>query len=128
MSCYKSYSLPDIEMYGGDTTPWEIFMVYEDGTNFTVGSGTQCTCSLTLSPFVIKSTLSNGGSSVPKIWTHQGTIRRDAELGTLSAVFDFVPEDTINLRGKFVYQVDVSFGDDIRVCQGILNIKQNVRT
>ena len=128
MSCHKVYSLPDIDMYGGDTTPWEVYLVYEDGTNFPIDENTTYTCTLTLSPFGVKSTVTNTGSVVQNILTRVGTVHSDATIGSTLIRFEFRKEDTINLRGKFLYQIDVCFGNDVRICQGVLNIRQNVST
>jgi hypothetical protein len=127
MICHKIYSLPDIEMYGGDTTSWEISLVREDGTVFDISTNTDCTCTLTLRPYGVKSAVSNVNVVRP-IWTHIGTIYNDTARDKTYIRFDFSPEDTIDLRGKFVYQVDVRFGTEVRICQGVLNIKQNINT
>lgn len=128
MICHKIYSLPDIDMYGGDTTPWDIVMVYEDGTNFVMNAGTDCRCTLTLSPFGIKTLVPNPSNSTSIIWSHQGTINNNTTTSGFTVRFDFNPEDTINLRGKFLYQVDMCFGDEVRIGQGVLNIRQNLNS
>lgn len=128
MICHKIYSLPDIEMYGGDTTSWEIFLVREDGTAFDISTITDCTCTLTLRPYGVKSSVSNSDITARPIWSRGGTIYNDTARDKTYIRFNFRQEDTINLRGKFLYQVDVRFGTEVRICQGVLNIKQNIST
>lgn len=126
MICHKIHPLPDIEMYGGDTTPWDVSMVYEDGTSFAMIANANCSCTLTLSPFGIKTLAPSTHNVTSIIWSHQGVINNDVANQKFTVRFDFNPEDTINLRGKFLYQVDMRFGDEVRIGQGVLNIRQNL--
>ena len=117
--------LPDIEMYGGDTVPWVVTLVRKDGSKYTMDSVEGLRCTLTVTPFKVTTGL--GGHAVPiaPLLTKEG-IFKEALDGSATVLFDFLVEDTIQLRGKFTYQVDVVYGDDLRAAQGHLYIKQNI--
>lgn len=125
-SCFEIRSLPDIDMYGGDTTPWEIFLVHENGDILEIDEELERACTLTLGNYNAKALATNNGSVMKPIWVHSGAFGISPENNRTFIHFDFTPEDTANLRGKFLYQVDVLLGNNVRVCQGVVNIKQNI--
>lgn len=118
---FPARSLPDIEMYGGDTTPWEMTLVDSDGAEYPSATASACTYTLCFSPS--KATTGLGGDAAPiaPLLKKVGTIKEGATV-----VFSFSKEDTIGLRGKYLYQIEVSKGTDLRVAQGHVYIKQNV--
>ena len=117
--------LPYIEMYGGDTVPWEVTLVRENGEKYRMDSARDFTCVLTISP--INSISGLGGSSLVStpLLKKTATIK-EALDGSATAIFDFTTDDTLQLRGKFIYQIDIFYGDDVRTGQGHLLIKQNI--
>ncbi len=117
--------LPYIEMYGGDTVPWEVTLMRENGEKYLMDSAKDFTCVLTISP--INSISGLGGSSLVStpLLKKTATIK-EALDGSATAIFDFTTDDTLQLRGKFIYQIDILYGDDVRTGQGHLLIKQNI--
>lgn len=117
--------LPYIEMYGGDTVPWEVTLVREDGQKYLIDSAQNFTCVLTVSP--INSISGLGGSSLVSAPILKKTAEiKEAFDGSATAIFDFLAADTLQLRGKFIYQIDVLYGTDVRTGQGHLLVKQNI--
>lgn len=116
--------LPDIEMYGGDTSPWEVALVREDNSSLSTGIASECTCTLTFSPFKITTGLGGRASTVKPLLTKEGTVGEGSDGGAV-ATFTFDKQDTIGLRGKFLYQIEVVHDSDLRIAQGHVYIKQN---
>lgn len=124
-NCTEVRPLPDVDMYGGDTTPWEISLVKDDGSAFVIDQGADCTATLTLTPLKATTGLGNNAAALPPMLTKAGVMEATASGGT-AATFTFVEEDTKSLRGKYLYQIEVRHGTDLRVGQGNLYIKQNI--
>ena len=49
-NCYNIERLPDIEMYGGDTLPWEVTPIRSDGSKFSVDTASELVATLTFTP------------------------------------------------------------------------------
>lgn len=47
---FTIHTLPDIEMYGGDTTPWIVTPIKDDGRVYADDCIIECTAVLTLTP------------------------------------------------------------------------------
>lgn len=122
---YDAGKLPDITMYAGDTTPWSIVLMKQNGNPYPYAALTGCTAILTFMPYAVTNGIGSNVNVVPPVLTIQGTITNDPE-GTGTALFVFTPEDTGTLRGKYIYQVEVHNEDDRRICQGFVTIKQNI--
>lgn len=122
---FEVHTLPDIEMYGGDTLPWIISLIQDDGRTLSFDTASQCAITLSLTP--LKTATGYGGYAgmVAPIFTKTAKIT-EAMNGEAAVIFEFEKNDTIGLRGKFVYQVEVRREDDLRLCQGTLYIKQNI--
>lgn len=122
---FPAYILPDIEMYGGDTVPWEVVLQNEDGSEFTYNKAKDLSCELTITPF--KVTTGIGGHAIPisPLLIKAGSIKEGISENAIM-VFEFDATDTIALRGKFIYQIEVAYGTYLRVAQGNLYIKQNI--
>ena len=121
----KIHAMPDIEMYGGDTLPWEVTLIRDDGTYFSVDTASACVFTLTVTPFNTSSGCGENATIVEPILTKTGVV--ESGTGDVAVVvFTFDEDDTIGLRGKFVYQIEVKHGEDLRVSQGCLYIKQNI--
>lgn len=118
-------SLPDIEMYGGDTLPWEVTLIRSDGSHFSVDTASECTATLTFTPLKASTGLGNSANALAPILTKVGEVREALSGGSI-ILFEFAEEDTKSLRGKFLYQIEVSHDDDLRLCQGHIYIKQNI--
>lgn len=117
---FKIYILPDIEMYGGDTTPWIVTPTRDDGRIYSEDYMVECTAILTLTPF--KASTGQSNNSVPM----NPVLIKEGELNVDSFIFSFDEDDTIFLRGKFVYQIEIRHNEDLRLSQGCLYIKQNI--
>ena len=117
--------LPYIEMYGGDTVPWEITLLKENGEKYHMDMASRFNASLAISP--INSVSGLGGSSIVQKPILKKTARiTEAMDGSATAIFVFETQDTLQLRGKFIYQIDINYGEDLRTGQGQLYIKQNI--
>lgn len=122
---FPVYTLPYIEMYGGETVNWEISLVQEDGTKYSVESAQACTVILSFMP--VKTTTGLGYYAKPAepVLEKRGEVTLDTD-GSPVTVFTFDESDTISFRGKYIYQIEVRHNDDLRVCQGDIYIKQNI--
>lgn len=123
--CFAVQKLPDIEMYGGDTTPWEVELTRDKNIIFDYESGGKCTVLLTLTPLKTSTGLGGNASVVAPILSIKGTLRSTANGGS-AFLFNFASSDTKDLRGKFIYQIEVTYNEDMRVGQGTLYVKQNI--
>lgn len=123
--CTEARPLPNVDMYGGDTTPWEISLVNDDGTSFSIGQGADCTATLTLTPLKATTGLGNNANTLPPMLTKEGVLEATG-TGGAAVIFKFAEADTKSLRGKFLYQIEIRHGSDLRVGQGNLYIKQNI--
>lgn len=113
--------LPDVEMYGGDTQPWEIALMHDNGTPYVLSETSGFTATLTISPF----TVSVYSATISPVVTKDGRIGVDDD-GYAVVLFEPTSSDTISMRGKFIYQVAISGNDGrLRVGQGKLVIKPN---
>ena len=117
--------LPDIEIYGGDTSPWHLILVREDGKNYTMETTVGYTCKLTITPFKVTTGLGDMAHIIKTILTKSGKIQAGVH-GEATALFEFSTSDTKGLRGKYIYQVEVESGAASRICQGRLYIRQNI--
>lgn len=124
-SCYGLDVLPEIEMYGGDTSDWEISLFKNGNEPITYQFAKECTVILTLVPLTVTSGLGNNATPVAPLLTKSATIT-EAQDGSPNVVFSFSATDTKNLRGKFIYQIEVQQSTNLRLCQGRIYIKQNI--
>ena len=125
MSKYEVQKLPDIEMYGGDTTPWELELVNDANAPFPYNTGSDCAATLTFTPVKTTTGMSANAVTVAPLVTKIGTANQTNAGGT-SISFSFAESDTKHLRGKFLYQIEIRNGPDLRIGQGTLYIKQNI--
>lgn len=123
--CFEVRALPDIEMYGGDTTPWEVTLMCNDGTRFSADVSKGFAVTLTLTPFKASSGFGNNANTIPPILTKTGIVETKAGEGTI-VTFEFEENDTKGLRGKFIYQIEIRQDENLRICQGSIYIKQNI--
>ena len=124
-SCYGLDVLPEIEMYGGDTSDWEISLFKNGNEPITYQFAKECTVVLTIVPLTVTSGLGNNSTAVTPLLTKSATIAQLPD-GSPSVVFSFNATDTKNLRGKFIYQIEVQQSTNLRLCQGRIYIKQNI--
>lgn len=108
---YTPYVLPAIEMVAGATKELRFNTFQKDtGIPFDVAA---FTASFSMVNFVNK-------DSAPVV-TKSATTNGTAVIVTL------LPNDTVNLCGKYVYQVTISGGaTEKEVCQGVLLIHKNI--
>lgn len=116
---YPAGVLPDIEMYGGDTTMWKIPLRRPSGGSYATDSLEGYYCALTITPF-----------SMAQNVTMEPVIIKNSEIeddgmGGAMVVFEFEISDTINMSGKYVYQIELYSEEQSRVAQGYLYIKKN---
>jgi len=116
--------LPDLEIYGGDTTPWEIPLLNEDRSPYDTEDASLYSFTLTLTPLGVTSGLGDSSVAVSPSLTKQGEVRISTDGGAL-VFFDFARNDTKDLRGKYIYQIEAVSNEAARVCQGHIYIKAN---
>lgn len=121
---FEVHELPYIEMYGGETLNWEVDIVNDDGTYFKNEEILGCDAVLTLTPFKTTSGIGTSAIPAPVSLKKIGYVRNNSE-GNPTIEFLFYEEDTIALRGKYVYQIDVRIQSNLRISQGYIYIKQN---
>lgn len=125
MSINKQQSaLPDIEIYGGDTTPWEVEVVCDDSSEFQADALSEYSAILTFSKIGTSSGLSTNAVGAPVLLIKNGVFSK-TDAGTFIK-FSFYKDDTKHLRGKFVYQIEIKHNNDLRLCQGHVYIRQNI--
>lgn len=122
---FTAQKLPDIEIYGGDTTPWEVVLMRDANTIFDYGDSAKCSAILTVAQSKTSTGQSAGAVLMAPIVTKQGTLQSMTGGGT-TAVFSFADADTKHLRGKYTYQIEVRFDNELRIGQGSLYVKQNM--
>jgi len=122
---FEISNLPDIEMYGGDTLPWEVVLVRDDGSKFSADTASECTATLTLMPLKATTGIGANANAIAHIFQKIGEVRPTLD-GSSIVLFMFNENDTKGLRGKFLYQIEIKHDDDLRICQGYLYIKQNI--
>lgn len=116
--------LPDIEIYGGDTTPWEVAMMHQNGTGFSLEETSGYSAVLTVTPFMHSAGLGSGGTN-SYVLQKTGTIK-PLSTGDVGAEFTFSTTDTKELAGKYTYQIEFNLGEASRVGQGSLHIMNNI--
>lgn len=116
-------SLPSIEMYGGDTVPWEIELVRENGEYFSYDTASECSFKMVFLPFYADQTGISYSDIVPVIQKSGAVIDND---GRALIEFRFTTEDTRDLWGKYLYQIEVTHDEEHRSMQGVVNIRQNL--
>ncbi len=124
----KAYTLPDMELYGGETRSLVVTLTRSDGTYYSYSTASELTVTLTFSPVKVTTGWGKYANAVSPVLTKTATISEDSDLHGI-ATFDFVESDTKELRGKYIYQIEVkSATGDSRVAQGHLYIKRNINT
>lgn len=114
------YSLPELDFVGGSSEDL-VFHVYCDKTNQKPFGLTGCTANFSIINFVNK----NGAPVVSKTMT----VRMDESETFYNILFvSLQPDDTVDLFGKFVYQItikDIDNNVDIPQ-QGVIYIHNNI--
>ena len=121
---FEVYELPYIEMYGGETLEWDIDITNHEGKQIDNDKLIGCDVVLTFTPFKTTSGIGNNAIQPPPSLKKTGFITEGSD-GKLVVRFSFYENDTMSLRGKYIYQVDVRVQKDLRVSQGYVYIKQN---
>ena len=113
--------LHDIEMYGGDTTPWRLYLKHDGGGNYTFDEIDGYDATLTILPYYMNTGVSISGTPVV---TKSGTFV-DMD-GDAAVEFSLYESDTKTLAGKHIYQIEIANGSDKRIGQGGLYIHANI--
>lgn len=123
-SCiYKSQALPDIDMYGGDTTPWEItIQLPVSDPNFTTELSS-LSCVFTLTPYRSPMAASMAVDKQQIVLQKNVSLNQSTSPGIATALIDFSIEDTCCLSGKYIYQIAITNDIDLFIAQGKLLIK-----
>lgn len=117
--------LPDITMYGGDTTPWFITLEDENGSAMTPEAGDEYQCVLSVIPFGMSSGVGSYAMHTDPILQKTSDFRDNGD-GVYQAKIAFVASDTITMRGKYIYQIEVQSSGSNKVNQGKLTVLANI--
>lgn len=124
---YCAPTLPSVEMYAGDAVPWYVGIVKNECGETYVGIDySQYTAELAFTPYGVGNGMGQHSLNVAPVVLKEGRFV-DGEDGATVMVFDFAPDDTMMLRGKFIYQITLKMTDGpVCINQGSLLIKQNI--
>lgn len=120
---YPITVLPDIEMYGGENEPWQVQILHDNGTKYLISEVTGYSAILSIIPFEYSAGLGVVGAT--PVLTINATFR-EYETDKAMAVFSFTIADTLNLSGKYVYQIELASNSNKRIGQGYLFIRNNI--
>ena len=123
---YSINRLPDLEIYGGETSPWEIEFVSENYLPYGKDDITGCLCTLVLVPYGYVTGVLNEDSQIRIVLTKTTAIARDNTTGRLYATFHFSIGDTQSLRGKYIYQIEIKQDSQLALGQGSVFIRGNL--
>lgn len=124
-NCYETDRLPDIAMYAGDTTPWEIAIMTSSGEPYQYEAISGGRAVLSIIPYAVTSGYGTNTTPVSPVVTMEGSLMADDD-GHAYAMIEFGVNTTVTLRGKYIYQIEIYYGTDLRVSQGVLQVKQNI--
>lgn len=116
----KIYSLPEVDFIGGSSEDL-VFHVYIDEENPRPFGLTNCTANFSIVNFTNK----NGSPLVSKT---MGVRINESETDYNVLHTSLEPEDTVNLFGKFIYQITIKdIDDNVDIPrQGIMHIHNNI--
>lgn len=123
---YSVTRLPDIEMYGGDTAPWEINLLDANGHRYTYQSLSGHSCVFSIQQYAVSAGRGQGANMIAPIIKKTIDIASDDPVDYVRVNIPFTQEDTLTLRGKYVYQIEIIGGDNNTVYQGWLHVIQNI--
>lgn len=119
---YSAYTFPDIELYAGDTTEW-VVPVYIDytGNPFDVDMSL-LSAELTILPHNMSVNMgSDQLADLAPSLSIEGTLDSGGAFH-----FVFTEQDTKDFKGKYKYQIDVRYENELRICQGNVYFRRNI--
>lgn len=120
---YQKYTLPDIEMYAGNTDSWDVPLYDSDMRRYQYNDVSGYTYKLIIKDFGYTHR-SNGSTYFTLIKT--GTLNTDDDGVSAQVHFDFEKADTNTRFGKFTYQIEASGAGKYFSAQGSLYITKNI--
>lgn len=120
---YEKYTLPDIEMYAGNTDVWEFPLYDSDGRLYEYSDVTGYTYKLVIKDYGYTHR-PNGNTYFTLIKI--GTLNVDDDGIHAYVRFKFEKNDTNIRYGKYTYQVEASNADNFFSAQGNLYITKNI--
>lgn len=120
---YEKYTLPDIEMYAGNTDVWEFPLYDSDGRLYEYNDVTGYTYKLVIKDYGYTHR-PNGNTYFTLIKI--GTLNVDDDGIHAYVRFKFEKNDTNIRYGKYTYQVEASNADNFFSAQGNLYITKNI--
>lgn len=113
------YGLPELDFVGGSSEDF-VFHVYSDKSNPKPFGLTNCTANFSIINFVNK----NGVPVVSKTMTVR--MDKDETFYNILSV-SLTPRDTVDLFGKFVYQITIKdIDNNVDLQQGVIYIHNNI--
>ncbi len=125
MQILENFTLPDMVIYGGDTTEWDIYIMPIDKSVFAFDDEADYSVTLSFTPLKAVASMAFGEEVCDPVLTKVALLEQDDDGNTFAAI-TFSESDTIGLRGTYVYQVEFQSDLDLQVCQGRVTIRQNI--
>lgn len=118
---FERYTLPDIEMYAGNTDVWE-FRLYNSGAlPYEYRDVNGYSYQLIIKDFAYRREEGQSNVSIIK----SGELVKDDD-GTAFVRFEFMKSETNELYGKFIYQFEAIGQGKFFSAQGSLYITKNI--
>ena len=120
---YERYTLPDIEMYAGNTDVWEFALYDFKGIRMKCEDAVLFEYQLVIKDYGY--THRQNGATYFSL-TKPGEVVIDDEDEFANAQFVFAKEDTVDRFGKFTYQIEAFADGNYYTAQGNLYILKNI--
>ena len=119
---YSAYTFPDMELYAGDTTEWVVPIHHEILGGLSEINTELLSAVLTILPHNISViTASSPSAETVSFLSIEGVLDDNGAFH-----FAFSKNDTLEFRGKYKYQIDIHYENDLRICQGNLYFRRNI--
>lgn len=123
--CCDTRSMQDVNMYAGETIPWTVSVKHDNGSATAYTDMQNVTATLTFIPYAVTYGTSDYAIATAPVLTIDGDIQSDDD-GSCLVVFEFSKNDTINMRGKYIYQIEIEDAGAVCINQGYVTIRQNI--
>lgn len=120
---YQRYTLPDIEMYAGNTDVWEFPLYDAEKRRYLYDDVNGYTYKLIIKDYGYTHR-PNGSTYFTLVKT--GDLNTEDDGVSAYARFKFDKSDTDGRYGKFVYQIEASNAENYFSAQGYLYITKNI--
>lgn len=120
---YQRFTLPDIEMYAGNTDTWAVPLYDVSMRRYAYDEVSGYTFKLIIKDYGY--THRPNGSTYFTL-VKVGTLNIEDDGVSAYVHFDFLKEDTLDRYGKYTYQIEASGAGQYFTAQGNLYITKNI--